>query len=217
VAIGGVPEAHPAFVAVVHRTSELMGVDFHAILSKDRTRDVVIARQAAMYVLGQAGRFTCTEIGNFFFTDHSTVLYAYKRIQAELKDESKYRRETLREVLKQIEDSAIHAIAEVDKQGPVKYQLRKPVEHVCLIPRHKVELTAEEEQSLSKVGTFVEGAWMVRASVCQSNNGQLPWRVKLIVDEHKGLYDYLWLEPVRKVAPPSSTGSVQAPPWNSVT
>jgi len=57
--------------------------------SKHRNKNVVLARQVAMYLCRQLTHFSLPEIGNAFGgKDHTTVLHSCKKIEDQIKEDS---------------------------------------------------------------------------------------------------------------------------------
>ncbi|MBN2327806.1 MAG: chromosomal replication initiator protein DnaA [Candidatus Omnitrophica bacterium] len=70
------------------------------IIGKNRSRSIARPRQIAMYLSRKLTRHSFPEIGTFFGNkDHTTVLFAYNKIEKEMEEDSK-----LRQVVQQISD-----------------------------------------------------------------------------------------------------------------
>ena len=54
------------------------------LMTRSRRRDIVKARQIAMYLMGEYTKFTATKIGFVFDRDHATVLHARKVVKSAL-------------------------------------------------------------------------------------------------------------------------------------
>lgn len=75
---------------IIKYVSEYFNVSENNIRSKKRTKDVVFARQVAMYLSKEMTNFTFESIGlNFGGKDHATVLYAHNLIKELFKKDKK--------------------------------------------------------------------------------------------------------------------------------
>jgi chromosomal replication initiator protein len=54
------------------------------LTGKSRSRDFVIPRQVAMYLIREILNFSFPEIARFFGKDHTTVIYSINRITSQL-------------------------------------------------------------------------------------------------------------------------------------
>ena len=70
-------------IAEVARTYNVSESD---ILSNRRTQELVLARQAAMYIAREMTDLSFEQIGKFFAKDHTTVIHNVKKIEKFLKD-----------------------------------------------------------------------------------------------------------------------------------
>ncbi len=68
-------------------TAEHFHITFEELKAKSRKKNMVIARQVAMYLCKEFTSYSLKQIGNFFGgRDHSTVIYAIQNIEKILKD-----------------------------------------------------------------------------------------------------------------------------------
>lgn len=73
------------------------GIDASAICGRRRDKHTSLARHVVMYLLREESGLSSTRIGTFLGgKDHSTVLYAQKRVTAQLKDEPLLRQDLTR-------------------------------------------------------------------------------------------------------------------------
>jgi len=80
------------FESVVGVVADMYEIHSSLILSDTRKQDVVEARSVCMYWLTEACGKTCVWIGQQFNRDHSSVIYANKRVRDQLKIDAKFRR-----------------------------------------------------------------------------------------------------------------------------
>ncbi len=75
---------------VINAVSEYFGVDSDALLGNSRSRDLMIPRQVAMYLLKNKLRYTYERIGNIFNgREHSAVMYSCKKLELLLKKDQR--------------------------------------------------------------------------------------------------------------------------------
>lgn len=75
---------------MIKAVSDYFGVDSEAILGDNRSRDLMIPRQVAMYLLKNKLRYTYERIGNIFNgREHSAVMYSCKKLQILLKKDQR--------------------------------------------------------------------------------------------------------------------------------
>ena len=77
---------------VIGLVEDATGVQFSALKSPTRVRNIAIARQFAMYKLHQkfySRGYTLQQIGKMFNRDHSTVLYSIKTMKWALQVQDK--------------------------------------------------------------------------------------------------------------------------------
>lgn len=74
---------------VVRVVAKLYNVEEDEILSSDRRKPGVLARQHAMYILYEHCKLTQDKIGQLFNRDRSTVTYAIAQTKERLKRNSK--------------------------------------------------------------------------------------------------------------------------------
>ena len=79
-----------SYEEVIKAVSEYFGVDQESILGNSRSRDLMIPRQVAMYLLKNKLRYTYERIGNIFNgREHSAVMYSCKKLELLLKKDQR--------------------------------------------------------------------------------------------------------------------------------
>lgn len=66
---------------VVNEVSRTFGVSVEDIFSKRKSSNIVIARQAAIYILRETTQLSYMAIGKKFGKDHTTILYTIKKME----------------------------------------------------------------------------------------------------------------------------------------
>ena len=74
--------------AVLQAVCQRFGISIQDILGKQRSREVLMARQIAMYLLREKTGLSLQQIGQMFGKNHSTVLHAYNRVKTTLHKDS---------------------------------------------------------------------------------------------------------------------------------
>lgn len=74
----------PTEQAVLQAVCQRFGVTTQDILGDQRSREVLMARQVAMYLLRERAQLPLQQIGQMFGKNHSTVLHAYNRVKTSL-------------------------------------------------------------------------------------------------------------------------------------
>ena len=81
---------------VVELVAEAFGVPVERILSKERSRKVVLPRQVAMYLLREEARISLPQIGEALGgRDHTTVMYACDKVADLLERDEQFRRRVM--------------------------------------------------------------------------------------------------------------------------
>jgi len=79
---------------VVRRVAEVYGVTVERILSRDRSRQVALPRQVAMYLLHEESNISLPQIGEALGgRDHTTILYGCEKIADLLERDDRFRRQ----------------------------------------------------------------------------------------------------------------------------
>jgi chromosomal replication initiator protein len=76
--------AVPTEQAVLQAVCQRFGLSTQDILGDQRSREVLMARQVAMYLLREKAQLPLQQIGQMFGKNHSTVLHAYNRVKTSL-------------------------------------------------------------------------------------------------------------------------------------
>ena len=79
-----------SYEEVIKAVSDYFGVDADSILGDSRSRDLMVPRQVAMYLLKNKLRYTYDRIGNIFNgREHSAVMYSCKKLETLLKKDQR--------------------------------------------------------------------------------------------------------------------------------
>ena len=76
----------PSPEVIVEETGKCYGVEVSDIMSTSRTKEVVNARQVAMFIIRQLTKLSLPEIGRFFGRDHTTVLHSLEKVEGLIKE-----------------------------------------------------------------------------------------------------------------------------------
>ncbi len=86
---------------VISTVATSYGLTVESLLSKDRSHDIALPRQIAMYLLREEANLSLPQIGNVLGgRDHTTVMYACEKITEQIERDDQMRREVI-----QIRDS----------------------------------------------------------------------------------------------------------------
>jgi chromosomal replication initiator protein DnaA len=81
---------------VISTVSKFFGISSERILSKDRSRDVALPRQVAMYLMRELGGVSLPKIGEELGgRDHTTVMYACDKVADMIESDDRVRRQVL--------------------------------------------------------------------------------------------------------------------------
>jgi len=81
---------------VIGTVSKYFGISTERILSKDRSKDVVLPRQVAMYLMRELGGISLPKIGEELGgRDHTTVMYACDKVADLIEADDRVRRQVL--------------------------------------------------------------------------------------------------------------------------
>ena len=79
-----------SYQEVLTAVSEYFGIELEALLGDNRSRDLMIPRQVAMYLLKNKLRYTYERIGNIFNgREHSAVMYSCKKLELLMKKDQR--------------------------------------------------------------------------------------------------------------------------------
>lgn len=73
--------------------AEYYQVEYYKLFTASRKRNLVKTRQVSIYVARKATPFSYSELGGFFFRDHSTSIHSVKTITNELFTNPTFRKE----------------------------------------------------------------------------------------------------------------------------
>ncbi len=91
--------------AILREVAEFYGVDLRAMQGRGRSRNIVVPRQVAMYLLREETDSSLMDIGQMLGgRDHTTVIYGCEKIGEEINSDSRLRQEvvTIRDRLYQL-------------------------------------------------------------------------------------------------------------------
>jgi len=72
--------------------ADFYNIKINSLLSKKRNKDIVLARQVAIYLSRELTDISLTSIGNSFGRrDHTTVLHSYSKIKNKIKKEKSFK------------------------------------------------------------------------------------------------------------------------------
>ena len=81
---------------VVRKVAEAFGVDFERMLGRDRSREVALPRQIAMYLLREEANISLPQIGDTLGgRDHTTVMYGCDKVADLLEQDDRLRRQVI--------------------------------------------------------------------------------------------------------------------------
>jgi chromosomal replication initiator protein len=81
---------------VLDAVSKAFGVSNDRLLGRERTREVALPRQVAMYLLREEGGVSLPQIGNFIGgRDHTTVIYACDKVNDLMETDERLRRQVI--------------------------------------------------------------------------------------------------------------------------
>lgn len=87
---------------IVRRVADSFGVSVDSILSRDRTRQIALPRQVAMYLLREEAHCSLPQIGEALGgRDHTTVMYGCDKVAEMLESDDRLRRQVI-EIREQI-------------------------------------------------------------------------------------------------------------------
>ena len=81
---------------VLEVVSRTFGISNERLLGRERTREVALPRQVAMYLLREEGGVSLPQIGEFIGgRDHTTVIYACEKVTDMMETDDRFRRQIL--------------------------------------------------------------------------------------------------------------------------
>lgn len=89
---------HLSAETIIDTVCKYYNVKKEQVLGKSRPKNVVIPRQMAMYIAREELNDSFPSLEKYFNKDHSTIVHAYERVQKELKNNDRTRKE-LKDIL----------------------------------------------------------------------------------------------------------------------
>jgi chromosomal replication initiator protein len=81
---------------VLTAVSQAFGISNERLLGRERTREVALPRQVAMYLMREEGGVSLPQIGEFVGgRDHTTVIYACDKVTDLMETDDRFRRQIL--------------------------------------------------------------------------------------------------------------------------
>ena len=90
--------SHLSAEIIIDTVCKYYNVKKEQVLGKSRPKNVVIPRQMAMYIAREELNDSFPSLEKYFNKDHSTIVHAYERVQKELKNNDRTRKE-LKDIL----------------------------------------------------------------------------------------------------------------------
>lgn len=90
--------SHLSAETIIDTVCKYYNVKKEQVLGKSRPKNVVIPRQMAMYIAREELNDSFPSLKKYFNKDHSTIVHAYERVQKELKNNDRTRKE-LKDIL----------------------------------------------------------------------------------------------------------------------
>lgn len=77
---------NPTPEIIVQEVTKYYNISSDKIMSKNKTKDTVEARQVAMYLVRELTNYSLPETGKYFQRDHTTVMHAISKIEKQIKE-----------------------------------------------------------------------------------------------------------------------------------
>ena len=97
--------AVPTPSLIITQVSKFFSVDESVLRGTQKRKGVAEARQPAMYLIRKLTNLSLPDIGKEFGRDHSTVLYAIRKVEVALKNNDKKTQDTIRDITATINSS----------------------------------------------------------------------------------------------------------------
>jgi chromosomal replication initiator protein len=82
---------------IVRNVADVFGVTLDRIMGRDRTQDIVLPRQVAMYLMREESNYSLPQIGEAMGgRDHTTVMYACEKVADLLERDDRLRRQVIK-------------------------------------------------------------------------------------------------------------------------
>ena len=88
----------PSPEAILEYICKYYGLDESVIRGQQRVRDAVAARQIAIYLIRKLTNLSLPDIGKEFDRDHSTILYAIRKVESALKAGDTHTQNNIRDI-----------------------------------------------------------------------------------------------------------------------
>ncbi|CRX37139.1 / dnaA / Chromosomal replication initiator of genome is here' protein DnaA / 1:1368 Forward [Candidatus Hepatoplasma crinochetorum] len=84
-------EEKTSFDSIINLVAKKYGINQKDILSKSRKREIIIARNIAIFLTRDILHYSLKDIGKKFNKDHSTIMYAINKIDENLKNNEEFK------------------------------------------------------------------------------------------------------------------------------
>lgn len=82
--------------AILREVSDFYGVDLRTMIGRGRSRNIVVPRQVAMYLLREETETSLVEIGKLLGgRDHTTIIYGFDKMTEEITSDARLRQEVM--------------------------------------------------------------------------------------------------------------------------
>ncbi|BDV03280.1 MAG: chromosomal replication initiator protein DnaA [Candidatus Hepatoplasma scabrum] len=85
-------EEKSSFDSIINLVAKKYGINQKDILSKSRKKDIIIARNIAIFLTREILHYSLKEIGKRFNKDHSTIMYAINKIDQNLRKNEEFKK-----------------------------------------------------------------------------------------------------------------------------
>ncbi|MDO4742698.1 MAG: chromosomal replication initiator protein DnaA [bacterium] len=89
---------------VVNEVSRTFGVSVEDIFSKRKSSNIVVARQAAIYILRETTQLSYMAIGKSFGKDHTTILYTIKKMEDNILKNNLTQKKLIEDIIKNLKN-----------------------------------------------------------------------------------------------------------------
>lgn len=84
-------EEKSSFDSIINLVAKKYGINQKDILSKSRKKDIIIARNIAIFLTREILHYSLNDIGRKFNKDHSTIMYAINKIDKNLNENEEFK------------------------------------------------------------------------------------------------------------------------------
>ena len=78
---------------ILHEVARAFNVPFDRLMSRDRSREVALPRQVAMYLIREEGNYSLPQIGAALGADHATIMYGCEKVADLMERDDRLRRQ----------------------------------------------------------------------------------------------------------------------------